>query len=270
MRYEIRELGLGGILDQAVKLTKNHFGLFLGIVSVLLVPFNLIDGFINLSIMAKLPPNPTIADILAANQTNMKNLAITFPLLLVALLVVIPITNAALIHAISSEYLEKPVGVGESLKWALGRILAFIGTWFLVFLAIMGGTLLCFIPGILAAFWFGLATQVVVVEGTSGIAALKRSKQLMTGNIGTLFVLGLLIVIINIGLLLAAILIPQPHVQVVATAAIQGVATIFASTATVVFYFSCRCKHEQFDLARLAQSVGLESPPEAPPDAAQG
>ena len=36
--------------------------------------------------------------------------------------------------------------------------------------------------------------------------------------------------------------------------------TIFASAAFVAFYFSCRCKHEQFDLALLAQSVGAETP----------
>ena len=43
-------------------------------------------------------------------------------------------------------------------------------------------------------------------------------------------------------------------------AVVAGVLTIFASAAFVVFYFSCRCKHEQFDLALLAQSVGAETP----------
>jgi hypothetical protein len=242
----------------------------MGIVSVLLIPFNLIQGFVNMAMMAKLPPNPTMQDIMAANQANLANLGITLPLLFLGLYVIIPLTNAALIHAISSEYLEKPAGVGESLIWAVRQILPLIGTWFLVGLAIMGGLILCFVPGILAAFWFALATQVVVIEGIWGIAAMKRSKQLMTGNIGTIFVLGLLIGGINIGLAFAAALIPQPHVQVVASAVIQGVATVFASAATVVFYFSCRCKHEQFDLARLAESVGLETPVEAQTDAGQG
>jgi hypothetical protein len=270
MRYEIRELGLGGILDQAVKLTKTHFGLFLGIAAVLLIPFYLIQGFVNLAMTAKLPPNPTMQDIIAANQANMANLGFTLPLLLVGAYVVIPITNAALVHAIAGEYLEKPVGVAESLKWALGRILPLIGTWFLVGLAIMGGLILCVIPGVIAAFWFALATQVVVIEGKSGFTAMKRSKELMSGNIGTFFVLGLLVGGINIGLALAVAFIPQPHVQVVATAAIQAIATIFASAATVVFYFSCRCKHEQFDLTLLAQAVGAETPVDAQTDVAQG
>ena len=54
-------------------------------------------------------------------------------------------------------------------------------------------------------------------------------------------------------------LIPQPHVRVVLLALVEAVLTIFASAAFVAFYFSCRCKHEQFDLALLAQSVGAET-----------
>jgi hypothetical protein len=46
----------------------------------------------------------------------------------------------------------------------------------------------------------------------------------------------------------------------VVSAIIGGVLAIFASAVFVVFYFSCRCKHEQFDLALLAQSVGVEKP----------
>jgi hypothetical protein len=104
----------------------------------------------------------------------------------------------------------------------------------------------------------------VVIENVGGVAAMKRSKQLMAGNIGTVFVLGLLVGLINAGITFAANLIPQPHVQVVALALINGVVTIFASAAFVVFYFSCRCKHEQFDLALLAQAVGAETPADVP------
>ena len=117
-----------------------------------------------------------------------------------SLYVITPITNAALVYAISNAYLEKPISVGESFKKAFQRILPLIGTWFLVGLAIMGGMILFVVPGILAAFWFSLATQVVVIEGVAGFAAMKRSRQLMAGNIGTIFALGLLIGLINFGI----------------------------------------------------------------------
>jgi hypothetical protein len=265
MRYTIRELKLGEILDQAVNVTKDHFGVLLGITGVLLIPYNVISGLVQLAMMPQLPPNPTPEQALAVSLTAM---GVTLPVVLLGVYIIAPITNAAVIYAISNAYLEKPISVGDSFKRAFQRILALIGTWLLVGLAIMGGLILCIIPGILAAFWFALATQVVVIENAAVFAAMKRSKELMTGNIGTMFVLGLLVGLINIGITLAANLIPQPHVQVVVTAVVEGVVTIFASAAFVVFYFSCRCKHEQFDLALLAQSVGTESPADAPTGAA--
>jgi hypothetical protein len=259
MRYAIRQLKIGEILDQAVNLTKDHFGVLIGITGILLIPFNVIAGLIQLSVIPALPPNPTPEQTAAA---GLKVLWATIPLALVAVYVIAPLTNAALVYAISNAYLEKPISVGGSVKRAFQRILPLIWTWFITVLAIMGGFILCLVPGILAAFWFSLATQVVVIEGVAGMAAMKRSKQLMAGNIGTMFVLGLVIGIANAGISLAANFIPQPHVRVVVIAIVAGVMTIFASAAFVAFYFSCRCKHEQFDLALLAESVGAETPHE--------
>lgn len=59
MRYTIRELKLGEILDQAVNLTKDHFGVLLGITGVLMIPFYVLGGLIQVSMIPKLPPNPT-------------------------------------------------------------------------------------------------------------------------------------------------------------------------------------------------------------------
>ena len=89
---------------------------------------------------------------------------------------------------------------------------------------------------------------------------MKRSKQLMAGNIGNLFVLGLLLGLVNAGITFGAGLIPQPHVRVLVISVVAAVLTIFASAAFVAFYFSCRCKHEQFDLSLLAESVAPKHP----------
>ncbi len=256
MRYAIRELGLGGILDQSVQLTKNHFGVLLAVTAILLIPYNLISGFVTLAVTPELPPNPTPEQILAATAQSMRFL---IPQVLIGAYIVIPLTNAALVYCIANLYLGQSASVAGSFQRAFRRILGLIGTWFLLGLAIMGGMLLCIVPGILAAFWFSLATQVVVIEGISGFPALKRSRDLMKGNIATLFAMSLVLGIICGTIGAGAGYIPQPHVRIVVSSLIQSAATILWSAAAVVFYFSCRCKLEQFDLALLAQSVGVEA-----------
>ena len=265
MAYKIRQLGLGGILDQAVALTKNHFGLFFTIMLLLFIPVNLIAGFIQLSM---LPPPPTLGAppeaIIAYQEAAMRIWPISVGFSLLVAVVVMPLTNAAVVDAVARLYLGQQTTAVDSLKYGLSRLMPLIWTSILMFLAIMGGFILLIIPGILFALWFSLATHVVVIEGISGTAALGRSKQLVRGNLGTMIVLGLLIGGINFGVGMVAGVIPQPHVQLVLSQLITSVLTIFGTAAMVVFYFSCRCGVENFDLQFLAESIGVEADPDQP------
>ena len=81
----------------------------------------------------------------------------------------------------------------------------------------------------------------------------------MKGNIGTAIGLGLLLWVIIVGLSLGAGVIPQIHTRIFAAAFIQGIVTLIAAATFVVFYFSCRCKVENFDLQVLADAIGEEN-----------
>ena len=61
-------------------------------------------------------------------------------------------------------------------------------------------------------------------------------------------------------------IIPQLQLRMAVAAVIQSVFTVFSSAAMVVFYFSARCKNEQFDLQLLADNVGTEVVLEADDD----
>ena len=257
MKYEIRELSIGGILDQAITLTKNHFGAFFSVVAVTLLPFGLIQAGINIAVMPHdIPLIPTPEEAAAIQKAQLENLPVILGAGLLALLVM-PIANAALVRIVANTYLGKSTSLGDAIGAAFGILIPLYWTWLLLTIAIAGGMILCVIPGIIAAFWFSLATQVVVIEKINGFAALKRSRELMRGNIGTVFVLGLLLGIISMFTQVGAQLIPQIHAKAVAAVVINCVITVFSSAAMVVFYFSCRCKNEQFDLQLLAQNVGL-------------
>ena len=245
MQYQIKQLGLGGILDQSISLLRNHFGLLFGIVAITVIPFMAILGLVHHSIKAG-GDLPTATMVFGIGN-------------LVFALILAPLVNAAVIHAVASAYLSRPTTLGQCFSHASQRFLALLGTSMLMGLAIMGGLILLIIPGILFAFWFMLAQHVAVLEGSSGSAALGRSKALMKGNIGTGFALGLVVGIINACMGAGAGMIPQPHAKVVAIAFAQGVGTLLATCSMVVFYFSCRCKAENFDLQVLADAVGADA-----------
>jgi hypothetical protein len=257
MNYEIRELSIGGILDQAINLTKNHFGAFFAVVAVTLLPFSLIQSGINMAIMPQdIPLIPTPEEAAAIQKIQLENLPIILGAALLAFIVV-PIANAALVKIVANTYLGKSTSFGDAIGSAFAMIIPLYWTWLLLTIAVSVGFVLCFVPGIIAMFWFSLATQIVVVERMNGIAALKRSRELMRGNIGTVFVLGLVLGMISVSAQGGALMIPQAHAKAVISAVINCVTTVFSSAAMVVFYFSCRCGYEQFDLQRLAQNVGL-------------
>ena len=46
LRYEIRELGVGGILDQAIALVKDRLPLLLGIMLLVYVPVDLVQQWV--------------------------------------------------------------------------------------------------------------------------------------------------------------------------------------------------------------------------------
>lgn len=255
MAYQLRELKVGGILDQAVSVMKDRFGLLVGITASLYLPLLLLTSFVSLAMTPQLPPNPTLEDVRAVQGAALQNLVFTLPLVVLLQLIVLPITWGAIIHAVSKVYLNEPTSVGESLKGGAGRAVALIGSWILVVLCIFGGLILLIIPGILCAFWFALVPQVVVIERLAGPSALGRSRALTKGSIGTIFVLGVLLSLIQFAVGFAAGRIPEQYIRAIVVAVIQAVFFAFSTAASVILYFSCRCHHENFDLVRLAQSV---------------
>lgn len=262
MPYKIQQLRLGGILDQAISLTKNHFGLLFGIMLFLMIPLQLIQGFVQLAGVPELPPGATAAEIFAAWMEQGSNLGTTLPLIMLGVLVVFPVTNAAVIHGVARLYLGHETSAVDSVKRGFASLLPLFWTSILCFLAVMGGFILLIIPGILFALWFGLYQHVVVIERIRGLAALRRSKQLVRPYLGTFLVMGLVLIVITVALNIGATFVPQPHVRLIVAIFLNAVTTILWTASFVVFYFSCRCGVENFDLHYLAESIGVQGPME--------
>ena len=189
-------------------------------------------------------------------------LAVFFLTMLIIAIFVYPITNAAIMHAIARAYMGEPVTATEAIKHGFKRFLPLIGTSILVGLVVNIGFLLCLVPGVIFWVWFGLSQQVVVLEGTSGTTAMSRSKSLTVGDWRTFLALGFIIWVISFGINMSAKMIPEPYVQIVVASVLQAMTTVLWAAGLVVFYFSARCRVENFDLHFLAEAIGEEAPGE--------
>lgn len=264
MSYQIKELGVGGILDQALKVTKENLGVLLPITFYLIVPLQIALGLIQVSAAPDLPPDATLQEIGAAQQASAPLLIVSGIGGILIGLVAQPITQAALIFAIAELYLGNRPSVGQSFSRGTSRFVPLLGTNILYGLAVMGGMILLIVPGIIFALWFWLYQHVVVIEEESGSKALGRSRALMKSNMNKVVAVGMVVFVMLIGVQLIPQFIPQPHVAVILAGLVQGVALVVSTAVSVVFYFSCLCQHENFDLKRLAAAVGEAEEPATP------
>ncbi len=257
MTYQVRQLSLGGVLDEAIALTKANFGSLFQIVAVTMLPPLLITSFYQFAVM---PPFAIPSDreqFQAWIEAQQKHGNI-INVLAIASGFASMVGNAAIVHGVSSAYLGKAITTKAALKQAIGVFLPVFGTSILAGIAIFGGMLLCLVPGIIVALWFCFATPIVVIEGITGPEALKRSKALMKDNLGTMFVFGFVVAAIQLGVALAPHMVTQPHTAIVLSAIVQCALAILGTAALVVFYFSARCQHEQFDLQLLVDQIESE------------
>ena len=263
MSYEIKELSVGGILDQAIKVSKDGARVLLMIVCCFVTPIQIGAGLAQLAMTPVIPPDATPEEVIAAQAEVSPAAAITMIVLGLSSLIVYPLTTGALIFAISDIYLGRQPTVGNSFARATSRWLALIGTTILYSLAVGAGFVLLIIPGIIATMWFYLYQPVVVLEVKAGFTALKRSRELMKGNLGKAFALASLVFLIVVGVTACSNFIPQRHTGVVVGGILQGLAMIFYAAVSIVFYFSTLCQHEAYDLRRLADAVNEAEPESA-------
>jgi len=251
MQYAIKAMTLGEILDESIKLLRRKWKDFFTIAAVLYFPLALIQQLLTHYMASDGPTDPATA--IAAGFGS-----IGFAFLFLVL--VYPILNAALVTAIGEEYIGNPISPKEAIRRAVGVYPAMIVAAILVAIFVGLGFMLLIIPGIYLALRYSVVNQVVVLERKTGMAALRRSSELLKGNMGTAFVLGFIVFIISFFLGLIAAFIPTKILTAIATAALESIAVVFASATYIVFYFSCRSKIEHYDLQLLAQGMGEHAP----------
>lgn len=143
---------------------KNNFWTFL-IISA--IPF--IVSFLFLNIFLKL-----------IIKSSLANIFLIIPIYLIIVIIFLWV-NLSLLYAVKER--ENKINIGVALKKGWSNLGSYLWVSFLVFIIVLGGSILFIIPGIIFMVWFALATYVLVDENKKGMDALKRSKELISGYV---------------------------------------------------------------------------------------
>jgi hypothetical protein len=264
MAYQIRPLSFGEILDRALRVVLDN--------ALLLIP---------------------IAAIVYVPETLLLSIGPRFGLVvLLLMLFVFPVVQAAMAIAVAEIYLDRPISIGRAYFSAWDIYLPFLGTYFflyLILLAVMipvgvlvgiagaakdasgaASALIVLLIGFPLVFYFAmrwsLIGPIMVVENKFSRSALVRSGELVSGvwwrTLGILLAAGLIVRVPV--LVLTMIWHSIPILGSILTGLAASVGWAYSHTVIVVYYFDRRCRVEDFDLLRLAEQIRSEAQAGAP------
>lgn len=142
-----------------------------------------------------------------------------------------------------------------------GRVLL---TFVLSTLAVMGGTVLLVVPGIIFFMWYAFGGSVVVLERTTARGALSRSRELGKGhyrrNLGILILTALvtaapfqiLVAISSLVIVYSGLPLSLSNVIASLLGALGAVPT---SVVVVLLYYDMRVRNEAYDSTKLAEDL---------------
>jgi hypothetical protein len=258
-QLELRPMGVGDILDTALRLYRTHLASFLTISLVVYVPY-----IVLLLVLQSVFSGPTTIQQTPFGPREVAPIGLTLVNSLrnfFFFVVVWPLVQGALMYNISAAYLGENLSAGESYRRALARTGALLGTQFAVGLVVMLGFVLLIVPGIIFSMWYMVVAPVVLLETVSGSKAMSRSKALMSGNLGKGFMLGLVVGIVSFvaSFAVTSVLrwfgLTHPVVEEVVTEGVQGVLLPFLVAPTILLYYDLRIRKEAFDLERLSSTL---------------
>ena len=283
---QLRPLSVGETLDAAFRLFRHRFGTLVLCVMVPIVPLYILGTLIVGS------TDSTAFDVnAAANNDGTAILGRFLDQMLAGVAAALAV--GACFKAVSAAYLGERAGVGDSLRYALGRVVPMIIAY-IVLVVILGLSLLALvIPFFFMAVKTSMTFPALVCERTGPLRSIGRSWELTRGNwwrvFGTLLIVVILMIVITLalGLVLGALLLSSDSMSEVAFAVLTTLIGLLIGAITyplwsavlTVMYYDLRVRNEGFDLQLLARGVGAdtsrfetspERPDSSPPPTAGG
>jgi hypothetical protein len=277
MKFPIGAMSVGDILDRGIKVLFARLPTFYLISLIALSPVILFQLALPLiqEQSADQFGGPPSAGALGAALGG-------FLGVIILMLILAQIGNAAILHIIAQEFIDQRVGIGAAFRFAFHRFGRLLAASILQGLTIGLGLILCIAPGIIFWVWYVFVAQVVVVEGFKAEKAMSRSKELTAGYRGRVFGILILYVVILVILQMAAGQLDRllPSEEQIRTAG--GLVTVFnypnyaasllighlvgilaqtyLAVCITLLYFDLRIRKEGFDLELAAKHQSSVAP----------
>jgi hypothetical protein len=280
----MRPLNLGETLDASIKIVRSRWRTLATVMVVIALPIQVANIIIiklttdvyqiGTSFSSTADTATTYSDegAYVAGQTAMIALSILGYLLGIV----------ACYRAVADTYLGRETSARASLRYAGNRLGATLWLTIVLVLGLLAGFLALFLPGIWLYIAWAVVYPVMLVEGTGGVGALKRSFTLVqtrwwatAGRMVVTFILvGVVTVVAGVVFLAPTELFIDDTsfgaliLEHTANLVVSLVTTPFVAAVTTLVYFDLRVRKEGFDLARLAEGPAGPTafdPPSAPP-----
>lgn len=280
----LRPLGLGELLDQAIRLYRRNFLTFIGIIALVYVPVMVLQTAATTLLSSSMldMASSSSPEQIFSNYGYWAGMFSTIFLGLIHYVLVQGIAAGALTHAVADNYLGKKTGILEAYRGIRRSWLKLLGALLFVGILLAGLVVWWMVPCIgwftglgMMAFLMAavnpLVPPAVVLEGQGAINAVLRAWSLarrrfwpVLGYIFILYLFNLIIVsgptaIANVALSGAVGSFEDPTMQVVVTSIIQALVSLVGiliyyplqMAAFTLIYFDLRVRTEGFDLALL-------------------
>ena len=276
---QLRPLGIGEVLDVALKIVWRNAGTLIRVVVFVVFPVQVISALVTASAAPSRLNTGTGtfggSGTLSGNEVGAVVAAVV--VVLVLSLLSATLASGACFRAVASAYLGERTGWRQSLGYALRHVHSLLWVTFLSALVAGLGLIACVVPGVYLWVGFSVAVPVLLTEGTRGRKALGRSRALVQGFWWRAFAIailgylltGLLSGVIS-GLVVGVTTVSSGEatlagivVSIVSGTVSKVLTTPFVAAFITVLYFDLRVRKEAFDLQLLAQRIGVEPPPGA-------
>jgi hypothetical protein len=266
---QLRPLGIGEVLDAAIKLYRANARSLWTIVLLVIVPVAIID---ELAVYASIPSLHYVHDgtLYVQGGLGAFGLIVEVVLGLLGLLVL----NGAVAICLVDAYIGNPIDWRTSLRAAVGRLGPLVWLAILYGVLIVIGFVALVLPGIYLVTIWCVAVPALMFEGLGGFKALGRSFDLTRGRwwatfatllaaivmlVIVLFVVGFVFAKIQSGLSVGSVG-PWLLLRAINTIVSDLIIYPFFGAVVAVIYIDLRVRKEGLDLELLAGALGRPSP----------